>query len=77
MLDPQSHQECLEFIRAAIASGDPQTARDVASVVKEVCSSGYADRAQIWAELSESERAAFSELTAKPIVLCDKPTNFD
>jgi hypothetical protein len=37
MLDPRAHAECLEFIRAAIAQGDAETARDVASVLKEVC----------------------------------------
>jgi hypothetical protein len=37
MLDTEAHQECLEFIRTALASNDPQTACDVASVVKEVC----------------------------------------
>ena len=56
MLDPQSHSECLQFIRTAIAQNDPQTALDVASVVKEVCDCGYADRATIWAELSEAEQ---------------------
>jgi putative DNA primase/helicase len=76
-VDPQSHAECLQFIRAAISENDPQTALDVASVVKEVCASGHANREAVWAELSESERATFSELTAKPIVLATKPTNFD
>jgi len=40
MIDPLAHAECLEFIRAAIASNDLQTARDIASVIKEVCGIG-------------------------------------
>jgi hypothetical protein len=60
--DPQSHAECVEFIRAAIASNDPQTALDVASVVKEVYESGHANRAAIWADLEPQEQACFREL---------------
>ncbi|MEG4589702.1 hypothetical protein QUA54_31475 [Microcoleus sp. MOSTC5] len=64
-LDPQAHQECVEFIRTAlVSSDDPQTACDVASVVKEVCASGHADRAAIWADLSEVEREQFRSLLA-------------
>lgn len=62
MVGPLAHQECLEFIRTAIVSSDPQTARDVASVVKEVCERGYADRAEIWADLSPHEQEQFRAL---------------
>ncbi len=62
MIDPQSHSECLDFIRAAIAENCPQTARDVASVIREVCSSGYANRDAIWLDLSSQEQQRFSEL---------------
>jgi len=61
-VDPQSHAECLAFIRAAIASNDPQTALDVASVVKEVYERGHASRAAIWADLEPQEQACFREL---------------
>jgi hypothetical protein len=61
-LDPATHAECLEFIRAAIAENCPQTARDIKSVVTEVCENGYADRAAIWVELTPSEQAQFKEL---------------
>jgi len=64
MLDPQSHSECLQFIRTPIAQNDPQTALDVASVVKEVCDCGHADRATIWAELSEAEQEQFRRMVA-------------
>jgi hypothetical protein len=60
--DPQSHAECLQFIRAAIASSDPRTARDVASVVREVCASGHANREAIWADLSSQEQEQFRVL---------------
>ena len=64
MLDTEAHEECLEFIRTALASSDPQTACDVASVVKEVCQHGHADRAAIWADLSPDEREQFRLLVA-------------
>ena len=64
--DPLAHHECLEFIRAAIASGDPQTTRDIASVIKEVCAFGQVDREQIWAELSSEEQKEFTQLVKQP-----------
>jgi hypothetical protein len=64
MLDPQAHAECLEFIRAAIASSDPETACYVASVLKEVCVNGHADRNAIWADLSPGEREQFRLLVS-------------
>lgn len=65
-LDPPAHIECLEFIRAAIAEADRQTARDIAAVVKEVCQNGYADRVAIWAELTPIEQQQFQALLAPP-----------
>ena len=62
MLESEAHQECLEFIRTALASNDPQTACDVASVVKEVCQHGHADRAAIWRDLSPDEQEQFRSL---------------
>jgi hypothetical protein len=65
-LDPATHLECLEFIRAAIASNDRATARDIAAVVKEVCQNGYADRVAIWAELTPIEQQQFQTLLVPP-----------
>ncbi len=62
MLDPSSHLECLEFIRSAIASSDPETAQDIAAVLREVCASGHADRNAIWADLSPDEQEQFRSL---------------
>ena len=53
-LDPATHLECLEFIRAAIASNDRETAQDIKNVLAEVCDSGYADRTKIWADLTHT-----------------------
>jgi hypothetical protein len=64
MLDPRAHAECLEFIRAAIASSDPETAQDIAAVLREVCASGHADRNAIWADLSPGEREQFRLLVS-------------
>jgi hypothetical protein len=65
-LDPAAHNECLEFVRIAIASNARQTAHEVAAVLKEVCQNGYADRAAIWRDLSETEQRQFKELLAPP-----------
>lgn len=54
-LDPAAHDECLEFVRIAIASNDRQTVIDIKNVLAEVCNSGYADRAAIWADLTQTE----------------------
>ncbi len=66
-LDPAAHDECLEFVRIAIASNDRQTVIDIKNVLAEVCNSGYADRAAIWADLTQTERQQFQELLL-PIV---------
>jgi hypothetical protein len=66
MLDAATPIECLEFIRAAIASNDRQTALDIKNVLTEVCDCGYADRTQIWAELTPIEQQQFQTLLAPP-----------
>jgi hypothetical protein len=73
-LDPQAHQECLQFIRTALTTNDPETACDVASVLKEVCSSGYADREAIWRDLVEFERQQFRSLVAGEPLETEQPT---
>jgi len=65
-LNPATHVECLEFIRAAIVEADRQTAQDIKNVLAEVCNSGYADRAAIWAELTPIEQQQFQSLLAPP-----------
>jgi hypothetical protein len=61
-----AHNECLEFIRLAIAEADRQTAHHVAKILKDVCDPGYADRAAIWAELTPIEQQQFQELLGPP-----------
>ena len=65
-LNPATYVECLEFIRAAIVEADRQTAQDIKNVLAEVCNSGYADRAAIWAELTPIEQQQFQSLLAPP-----------
>lgn len=65
-IDPALHNECLEFIRLAIAEADRQTAQHVAGILKEVCENGHADRTQIWAELTPIEQQQFQTLLAPP-----------
>ncbi|MEG4520992.1 hypothetical protein [Microcoleus sp. AT9b-C5] len=62
--DPATHAECLEFVRAAIASNDRQTALDIKNVLAEVCENGHADRKKIWADLTDTEKSQFQELLA-------------
>jgi hypothetical protein len=62
--DPTTHAECLEFIRAAIAEADRQTAKDVAGILKDCCNRGYLDRATVWADLTPAEQAQYKELLA-------------
>ena len=61
-LDPPTHAECLEFVRAAIAEADREVAQDVAGILKEVCQRGHADRAAIWRDLTDTEKQQFQEL---------------
>ena len=64
--DPAAHDECLEFIRVALASNDREVAQDVAAILKEVCQNGHADRATIWADLTPIEQQQFQELLGPP-----------
>ncbi|MEG5054542.1 MULTISPECIES: hypothetical protein [unclassified Microcoleus] len=54
--------ECADFIRAAIASNDRQTALDIKNVLADVCPNGHADRTAIWAALTQTEQQQFKEL---------------
>ena len=60
--DPLLQQEALEFIRIAIHKDDPKFARSLAATIKNICTSGQANRQQIWADLSSDERRRFREL---------------
>ena len=64
--DPAAHDECLEFIRVALASKDREVAQDVAAILKEVCQNDHADRAAIWADLTPIEQQQFQELLGPP-----------
>jgi len=67
----------VEMIRIATAEPDAEIARqaaaDIVPVLRKVCASGAANREKVWAALTETERAIFSELTAKPLALADNP----
>ena len=69
--------ELVEMIRVATAEPDPESARravaDILPILKDVCARGAANREKVWAALTDSERATFSELTAKPIAAIDNP----
>ncbi len=63
-LDPACHAECLEFIRVAIAEAFRTTAHEIAAVLKEVCTEGHADRAQIWSALEPLQAPAVPRITS-------------
>lgn len=50
------------FIRIAIAENDRELARNIQSILTEICSSGVVDRIQIWAALTIEEQVALSAL---------------
>ena len=67
--------ELVQMIWVAIAEPDPESARrtatDILPILKDVCARGAANREKVWAALTDSEQATFSELTAKPLALAD------
>jgi len=69
--------DLLQMIRLALAKPDSESVRqaaaDILPVLKDVCANGAANREKVWLALTESERATFSELTAKPLALADNP----
>jgi len=69
--------ELVEMIRTAVAEPDTEIARqaaaDILPILKDVCARGAANREKVWAALTDSERATFSELTAKPFAAIDNP----
>ncbi|WP_445176358.1 DUF3854 domain-containing protein [Microcoleus sp.] len=77
---PELNEDELELVRmiwVAIAEPDPEfarrTATDILPILKDVCANGAANREKVWTALTDSERAIFSELTAKPMALGDNP----
>jgi hypothetical protein len=73
----ENELELVEMIRVVTAEPDPESARraaaDILPILKDVCARGAANREKVWAALTDSERATFSELTAKPIAAIDNP----
>ncbi|NQE36688.1 DUF3854 domain-containing protein [Microcoleus asticus] len=69
--------ELVQMIWVAIAEPNPESARriatDILPILKDVCANGVANRQKVWAALTDSERAIFSELTAKPMAGSDNP----
>jgi len=69
--------ELVEMIRTAVAEPDTEIARqaaaDILPILKDVCARGAINRKKVWAALTDSERATFSELTAKPLAAIDNP----
>ncbi len=56
MLNPETHEECLQFIRFALSYGNPECVSEVAQVVSDVCKHGHAYKQAILDSLSRAER---------------------
>ena len=73
----EDERDLVEMIRVATAELDTEIARraaaDILPILKDVCARGAANREKVWAALTDSERATFSELTALPMALGDNP----
>lgn len=58
--------ELLNFIRTALSEPNPDAAKQAATALKpvlaDVCGRGLADRAKVWAALSQDEQARFRSL---------------
>jgi len=60
--DPILQQEAIEFVRIAISKDDPKFARSLAGTISNICSSGQANREEIWAQLTDWEQERFRQL---------------
>jgi hypothetical protein len=60
--DELLQQECVNFIRIAISKDDPKFARSLAATIKNICTSGQANREEMWGELTADERERFRSL---------------
>jgi len=60
--DPLLQQESVEFIRLAIHKDDPKFAQSLARTIKNICSSGQANREEIWGQLTNWEQERFRQL---------------
>ncbi|MEG5043443.1 virulence-associated E family protein [Microcoleus sp. B4-C1] len=70
-VDQQTQQQreeadLLEYIRTVLEAGDPELARNIQSVLREVCGAGVADRQKVWNALTNAEKAAFTALLKLP-----------
>jgi predicted P-loop ATPase len=54
--------DLVEYIREAIATGDPQTAQNLQTTIKDVCEKGEASREKVWDSLTDEERSTFTAL---------------
>ncbi len=58
--------ELVSFVRVAIAENDPALAKNIQTVLTEVCGSGAVDRQQVWAALTNNEQQALTLLLNQP-----------
>ncbi len=58
--------ELVSFVRVAIAENDPALAKNIQTVLTEVCGSGAVDRQQVWAALTNEEQQALTLLLSQP-----------
>jgi hypothetical protein len=54
--DPDTHQECLGYIRTAISSDDPIFVNQVLEMARKMCNSGHTTIKNLVDDLTQSER---------------------
>jgi hypothetical protein len=64
--DAELVNEIVTKVQEAIAKNDHEFAQLIAAILKDVCQCGHADRAAIWAALTQSEQQQFQELLEPP-----------
>lgn len=64
--DAELVNEIVAKVQEAIAKNDHEFAQLIAAILKDVCQCGHADRAAIWAALTQTEQQQFRELLAPP-----------
>ena len=65
--DPILQQEAVEFVRIAIYKDDPNFARSLANTISNICTSGQANRSEIWGQLTNWEQERFRQLLGRAI----------
>jgi len=54
--DPETHQECLGYIRTAISSGDPNFVNQILTIIRKTCNLGCTTVEELCDDLTPDEK---------------------